>query len=195
MSAEGFATFLTRIRAGDDQAAADLVREYEPLIRREIRLRLTDRSVTRLHDDEDVCQSVLASFFVRASLGQYNLNDPSQLRQLLLSMARNKLAYAARSEYAQKRGGGRDTVEAVEELAVPHRGASPSRVVAGRELLEQVRRRLSDEERRVAELRSQGFDWAEVARQLGGTPDMRRMQLTRALDRVGAELGLESGDS
>ena len=37
-------------------------------------------------------------------------------------------------------------------------------------------------------------DWAEIARQLGGTPDGRRMQLTRALDRVSGELGLEDGD-
>src|SRR5262249_35862518 len=149
---EGFATFLARIRAGDKQAAADLVREYEPLIRREIRLRLTDPSVTRVHDDEDVCQSVLASFFVRASLGQYDLNDPGQLRQLLLSMARNKLAYAARRVYTQKRGGGRDAVDVDGGVEVARKEPTPSRVVADRELLEQVRQRLSHEERQVAEL-------------------------------------------
>src|SRR4051812_3091503 len=102
MSADGFADFLARVRAGDEQAASELVRQYEPLIRREIRLRLTDPTVTRVHDDEDVCQSVLASFFVRATLGQYDLNDPNQLRLLLLSMARNKLSHAARRQHAQK---------------------------------------------------------------------------------------------
>jgi RNA polymerase sigma-70 factor (ECF subfamily) len=191
MSAEDFPAFLARVRAGDEQAAAELVRQFAPLIRREVRLRLTDPTVTRVHDDEDVCQSVLASFFVRASLGQYDLNDPAQLRQLLLSMARNKLSHAARRQHTQKRGGGRD---AVADVDVACDQPTPSRVAADRDLLEQVRRRMGDEERRIADLRGHGFDWAEVARQLGGTPDGRRVQLARALDRVGEDLGLQSGD-
>jgi RNA polymerase sigma factor (sigma-70 family) len=191
MADEDFADFLARVRAGDEQAAADLVRRFDSVIRREVRLRLTDPSVYRLVDDEDICQSVLASFFMRASLGEYDLNDPAQLRQLLLSMARHKLSRASRRQHTQKRGAGRNTSEAVEDLSLAGGAATPSRVVAGRELLEQIRAGLTDEERRVAELRSQGHDWAEIARQLGGTPDGRRMQLTRALDRLSVELGLE----
>ena len=190
MANDDFAGFLSRVRAGDEGAAADLVRQYEAVIRREIRFRLTDPSVYRVVSDDDICQSVLASFFVRASLGQYDLHDPAQLRQLLLSMARNKLAYAARRHHAQKRGAGR-APESVDELPLPGNAATPSRIVAGRELLEQVRRLLSDEERRVADLRAQEHDWAEIARRLGGTADGRRMQLGRALDRVSRALGLE----
>jgi RNA polymerase sigma-70 factor (ECF subfamily) len=194
MPDEDFSAFLARVRAGDERAAADLVRRYEATIRREVRLRLTDPAVYRLQDDEDICQSVLASFFVRASLGQYDLQDPAQLRQLLVTMARHKLAQAARRQHAQKRGGGQTAPGPVEDFAVPGGGPSASRVMAGRELLDQVRRRLGDEERRVAELRGQGHEWAEIARQLGGTPDGRRVQLKRALDRVSRELGLEGGD-
>jgi RNA polymerase sigma-70 factor (ECF subfamily) len=189
MPDEDFAAFLARVRAGDDEAAAELVRRFEGAIRREIRLRLTAPSVTRVRDDEDVCQSVLASFFVRASLGEYELHDPAQLRQLLLGIARKKAALAARRQHAQKRGGGKAPAEADDRVAGGD--ATASRIVAGRDLLDQVRRRLGDEERRVADLRGQGHDWGEIARQLGGTPDGRRMQLTRALDRVGRELGLE----
>lgn len=193
MSEGDFAAFLTRVRAGDERAAADLVQRYESVIRREVRLRLTDPSLYRLLDDEDVCQSVLASFFVRASLGQYDLHDPAQLRQLLLTMARNKVAHAARRQHTQKRGG-QNAREAVDDLSLAGEGPSPSRVAAGRELLERVRQGLSEEERRLADLRGQGHDWAEIAQQLGGTADSRRMQLTRALDRVSGELGLEDGD-
>jgi hypothetical protein len=63
--------------------------------------------------------------------------------------------------------------------------------VAGRDLLEALRSRLTDEERTVADLRGAGQGWAEVAAALGGTADGRRMQLKRALDRVAPELGLE----
>jgi RNA polymerase sigma-70 factor (ECF subfamily) len=192
MADEDFLAFLERVRRGDEQAAAELVQHYGPLIRREIRLRLTAPAVYRLLDDEDVCQSVLASFFVRAALGQYDLHDPAQLRGLLLGMARNKLGHAARRQGAQKRGGGREAPEADDRLAAD--GATPSRIASGRELLAAVRARLGDQERQVADLRGQGHDWGEVARQLGGTPDGRRMQLARALDRVNRELGLEDDD-
>jgi RNA polymerase sigma-70 factor (ECF subfamily) len=194
MSDEAFTAFLARVRSGDEEAAAELVRRYEAVIRREVRFRLTDPTVYRLLDDEDICQSVLTSFFVRAQLGEYDLNDPAQLRQLLLSMARNKLAHAGRRQHTQKRGGGRNATETVEELGVAGRDPSASQVAAGRELLDQVRGKLNEEEQHVAELRGQGHDWAQIARQLGGTPDGRRMQLTRALDRVARELGLENAD-
>ncbi len=104
---EAFADYVQRLRAGEEKAATDLVQRYEPIIRREIRLRLSNPSVYRVLDDQDVCQSVLASFFVRASLGQYDLTDVAQLKQLLLGMARNKLAHAARRQLTRKRGAGR----------------------------------------------------------------------------------------
>src|SRR5262247_599815 len=95
---ETFAEFVRRIRAGDGQAAAEMVRRYEPLIRREVRLRTEDRRLARVFDSMDVCQSVLASFFVRTAAGQYDLDRPEQLLQLLVTMARNKLVSAARRQ-------------------------------------------------------------------------------------------------
>ena len=50
MAEPPFADFLRRIRAGDEQAAAELVRQYEPLIRREVRLQIDDRRLCRLFD-------------------------------------------------------------------------------------------------------------------------------------------------
>src|SRR5262249_40448482 len=65
-----------------------------------------------------------------------------------------------------------------------------SRIFAGRELLGEVLRRLGDEERQMFDRRSDGRAWDEIAAELGGTPDGRRVQLARALDRVDRELGL-----
>src|SRR6516225_9099452 len=104
MSAQNdFLGLMAGVRAGDEGAAAELVRRYEPLIRREVRLRLEDRRLARVFDSMDVCQSVLASFFVRAAAGQYDLNEPGQLVRLLVTMARNKLVSAARQQYRQRR--------------------------------------------------------------------------------------------
>jgi RNA polymerase sigma-70 factor (ECF subfamily) len=60
-----FRVFIHRIRTGDEQAALTLVQEYEPFIRRDVRLHLQDQRLCRLFDSMDVCQSVLASFFLR----------------------------------------------------------------------------------------------------------------------------------
>jgi RNA polymerase sigma-70 factor (ECF subfamily) len=185
-----FSEFLKRVRKGDAAAAEDLVRRYEPMIRREVRLKLHDPSLNRVFDSVDVCQSVLASFFVRAAAGQYDLEHPMQLVALLSRMARNKLVKAARHNQAQRRGG-RQKAVSVDEMEPAGNSATPSRVVAARDLLDQVRRHLSDEEQNLANLRGQGEEWAAIAERLGGTANGRRMQLNRALDRVVRELGLE----
>src|SRR3954447_13653258 len=95
---------LTRgVGAGDEDAATELVRTYEPAVRRAVRLRLGDTRLARAFDSQDVCQSVLASFFVRASLGQYDLDRPEQLLRLLAAMARNKLTDQVNHQRAARR--------------------------------------------------------------------------------------------
>ncbi len=64
-------------------------------------------------------------------------------------------------------------------------------MVAQRELLHEVQRRLSVEERQLVSLRVEGHAWPAIAERLGGTPEARRMQLTRALDRVEQQLGID----
>src|SRR5262245_30824868 len=98
-----FTEFIQRIRAGDAEAAEELVRRYEPAIRLEVQFRLRDTPLARSLDSMAICQSVLASFFVRTAAGQYDLERPEQLRALLVSMARTKLAFQARRGRAQRR--------------------------------------------------------------------------------------------
>src|SRR3954452_1670397 len=98
-----YADFLGRIRAGDEQAAAELVRRYESAVRIEIRMRLADSRLRRGLDTMDICQSVLGRFFLRVAAGQYDLERPEQLVRLLAAIARNKVAYQARRQQAQRR--------------------------------------------------------------------------------------------
>jgi RNA polymerase sigma-70 factor (ECF subfamily) len=186
-----FTDLIRRIRAGDGQAAADLVRQYEPAVRLEARLRLRDGRLRRALDSMDICQSVLASFFVRAAAGQYELDRPGQVLNLLAAIARNKIAFHARKEKAQRRDRRRVEAAAVDDLEVADAAASPSQVVAGQELLGEFRRRLTEVERRLADLRAQGRGWADIAAEVGGRPEARRMQLARAVERVSRELGLD----
>jgi RNA polymerase sigma factor (sigma-70 family) len=189
--AELFAHFLRRIRAGDEKAAEELVHRYEPVIRREVRMRLTDPSLYRLFDSMDICQSVLQSFFVRAAAGQYELNEPADLLKLLVTMARNKVATQARRVKSRPQDNRRGNVDHARELANALNGPDPVQIIAGRDLLQEVMRRLPAEERKLAELRGQRLSWPEIAARLGGSAEARRKQLTRALDRVARQLGLD----
>jgi RNA polymerase sigma-70 factor (ECF subfamily) len=184
-----FRDLMARLRAGDQRAAEELFRLYQPQVRLEVRLRLRDPRLRRLVDESDVCQSVLLSFFVRAGLGAYDVTNPQQLLRLLAGMTRNKVAAQARRHATLRRDFRRS--EGLEGTEAAARDASPSEVIAGEDLLRQVFARLSEEEQRIADLRAEGQGWAEVAQHIGGSPDARRMQMQRAANRLVRELGLD----
>jgi RNA polymerase sigma-70 factor (ECF subfamily) len=186
-----FADFVQRIRAGEAAAAAELVQQYEPAIRLEVRMRLRDPALRRRFDSMDVCQSVLASFFVRAAAGQYDLDRPEHLRRLLVAIAMNKLGEQIRRHRAQRRDSRKAVPLDAGDCTLAAGDPTPSEVAVGHELLDRVRQRLSPEEQQLTEMRQQGHAWAAIAQTMGGTLDGRRMQLERALTRVARELGLE----
>jgi RNA polymerase sigma-70 factor (ECF subfamily) len=182
-----FASLVRRVRAGEQEAAAELVSRFEPTIRRVVRLRLADSRLRRHLDSMDICQSVLASFFVRAALGQYPLRSPDELLKLLAVMARNKVIDQARKPHLERSPGAQPGH--VDELVAPE--ASPSRQVAARDLLEQCRARLTEDERQLADRRALGREWADIAAELGGNPEALRKKLARALDRVARDINLD----
>ncbi len=179
-----FVEFLRRIRTGDEAAARELVRRFEPLIRREVRMRIGDDRLNRAFDSVDVSQSVLACFFSQAAAGEYELYQPEQLARLLLTMARNRLISRVRIERRLVRDVRRLTgAPSVLEQVTDGR-PSPSQLVSRREELELLKASLTDEERQIFDLRVGGLSWQEVATRLGGSGPARRMQLSRGLERV-----------
>jgi hypothetical protein len=141
----------------------------------------------------DISQSVLLSFFVRTAAGQYELEEPEQLLKLLVTMARNKLASAARHEHQKCRDRRRTTTSGAAGPLAHYLDplSAPDEQIAARELLVRLRQALSDDERRLADLRSQGVAWTDIATQLGGTAQARRIQLARAIDRVARQFDLD----
>src|SRR5205807_9456915 len=140
-----FSGFLRRIRAGDPEAAAELVRLYEPIIRREARLRLTDPVLRGLFDSSDFSQSVLRSFFVRAARWQYDLRRPQDLRNLLVRMARNKVAGQARRLRRRPADARREGTAPLEGLSLLSDAPGPERQAEARDLLHTVLRELPEE--------------------------------------------------
>jgi RNA polymerase sigma-70 factor (ECF subfamily) len=192
---ETFLELLQRVRKGDQSAATELVHQFEPELRRVVRVRLNDPRLRRVIDSVDVCQSVLANFFLRVRVGEFDLRHPEELLHLLIVMARNKLRDKARRQQAGRRDQRRVAAprdDLLDGLTAPVPG--PVHVVEQRDLLAEVRRLLTDEERFLADQRAQGREWSEIAAGLGVGPDGLRKKLSRALDRVLAHLGLEEID-
>jgi RNA polymerase sigma-70 factor (ECF subfamily) len=182
---DSFHVLLRGVRAGDQQAAAELVRQYEGEIRRAVRLRLDPR-LGRALDSMDICQSVLGNFFVRAAAGQFDLEEPAQLLRLLVKMARNRLL-----DHAHKPANRPVAADSAVLAGAVGREETPSQVACYEELLHKIRERLTAEERDLAEQRAQGRPWAEIAAERQDSPERLRKLLERAVDRVTREVGLE----
>jgi RNA polymerase sigma-70 factor (ECF subfamily) len=178
---------MARVRAGDPQAALQLVRDYEWAIRLQVRVRLTQPDLRRLLDSMDVVQLVWASFFPRAAAGQYEVDDPKKLLNLLITLAHNKLVDEARGLRRKRRGegqvaGGLPAAEPVD----PRPG--PEQEVNERDLALAFRERLSPRVQGLWDQRLLGRSWAEIAAELGTDPDVLRIHFNRALERVARQL-------
>jgi DNA-directed RNA polymerase specialized sigma24 family protein len=191
LDTSSFNSFMLRIRAGDEGAARELVRQFEGVIRREVRLRLDDRRMLRVFDSMDISQSVLTSFFARAGSGQFELETPEQLVKLLIGMTRNKLAFQVRRQRARRRDSRLNASTRVDDMHVVSKTPGPSQLAADHDLIDTVRFRLDEEERLIVDLRVQGWEWSEIAGRMGGSAQARRMQLTRAVHQVTKSLNLD----
>jgi len=177
-AAESFRELLRRVREGDQAAAAELVQQYEPEIRRAVRMRLTNPRLRRIYDSFDISQSVLANFWVRYIESDFDLTHPDQLVRLLVTMIRNKIANREqRTDLAESAESG--VLE-----ALVGREDSPSQVVARAELFLAIQGQLTAEERRIGELRAGGLEWGQIAAEVGGTADGVRKKLGKAFDRI-----------
>ncbi|MCA9062908.1 MAG: sigma-70 family RNA polymerase sigma factor [Planctomycetaceae bacterium] len=186
LSQSEFDEMIARIRQGDQEAAAGLVRAYEPQIRREVRLRLSNPHLRQMLDSMDICQSVFGRFFVKASLGELDLDRPAQLLRLLCQMARNRIIDHHRRQTVRHPAGAPEPL--LQEIALE--SESPSQIIQRRELMARMSELLTDREKQVAAMRRDGLGWEAIAAQVGGTAEAVRKLLSRAVERVTAHLEL-----
>ncbi|MFI4875604.1 MAG: RNA polymerase sigma factor [Blastopirellula sp. JB062] len=184
------AELIGQIRQGNPAAAEQLFRCYEPEIRAEIRYRLRSAAVRRVVDSQDICQSVMISFFLRVGAGQYEIAEPQDLLRLLLKIARNKTHDAYRAQMAEKRDIRRirplgDADSPDERPRLDQQAIDAAQLA---ELLEELEQQLSTQEFEIASLRRQGFEWEEIGQKLGESPEALRKRFHRAIERIGRNL-------
>lgn len=175
-------------RRGDAAAERELFDRYAARLVGLARARLSRRLAARV-DPEDVAQSALRSFFLRARDGDVVLRESGDLWRLLARITVRKVCRAARRHTAGCRSVAREG-ELGEALA---RGPSPADAAA---LLDEVAGALAPlgpVGRRIAEMRLAGHDVDEIAAEVGRSARTVR----RALAALGEELErrLITGDS
>jgi DNA-directed RNA polymerase specialized sigma24 family protein len=190
MPEPNFADLLDRARAGDAEATAELVGRFEPRVRASVRRPLDGLNLRRVLDSGDISQAVLGQFFARLADGAFDLADEDRVAALLVAMARNRVRDQARREHAARRGGG--AMVPADHLFSGLAGAdpTPSRVVSGREVVEELFARLPADVRLLAEGRAAGRGWADLAAEYGSTPQALRKKMARAVERLADDLGL-----
>jgi RNA polymerase sigma factor (sigma-70 family) len=161
--------FLARIRAGDEEAARELLTRYEAQVRLVVRRQLP-RLLRSRFDSLDFLQSIWGSFFRRMRSGASEFEDPQYLVAFLARAARNKVIDEYRRAVSQKHdihreeplwGKGSRPRELAEDID------SPSEVAQAREAFRQLSERLPEDRRIILELKAQGLSSAEIGERVG----------------------------
>jgi DNA-directed RNA polymerase specialized sigma24 family protein len=122
-------------------------------------------------------------------LGRYELHSADDLCKLLAVMARNQVISLSRRADVRLRQEWQPPDGDGDESPSPEEG--PGRRAEARALFEQVCRRLTEEERWLAEQRLQGRPWADIAAERCASAEALRKKHDRALERVAQEFGLD----
>jgi RNA polymerase sigma factor (sigma-70 family) len=185
------AQFLERIRAGDEDAARELLRRYEAEVRLVVRRQLP-RLLRSRFDSLDFLQSVWGDFFQKVRSGPAQFEDSRHLVGFLARAAKNKVIDQYRRAGSQKQDMHREEPIWAEggrprDLEAP--GDTPSEVAEAREALDRLMVLLPDDRRSILELKAQGLSSREIGERLG----VSERTVQRVLEDLRKRAGLESG--
>ncbi len=187
-----FEDLVGRVRAGDQDAADELTRMFEPFILRYVRFAMRKRSnypvIHARFGSSDVCQSVLASLFVGLREGRFELKRPDQVERLLRVMSRFKIGAESRKLSVVLR----EVIQRESALDQADSGPGPEKTVDDKDLVEAVVNHFTDVELGILQRRLDGETWPAIAEQVGESAEALRRRLARAIDRVKNTPGLRS---
>jgi RNA polymerase sigma-70 factor (ECF subfamily) len=170
-------------RAGDEDAARQIVERYVDRLVALVRQRLSRRLARRV-DPEDVMQSVFRTFFDRAKAGEFRLDAPDDLCKLLTRITIHKTLRQVVFHQAAKRDLKRETAEGEDGprvlLELLDREPTPEEANVFVDQLEDFLGQLRAQDRQILELRLQGHKNAEIAARMG----VSERKIRRLMERV-----------
>jgi RNA polymerase sigma-70 factor, ECF subfamily len=158
-------------RAGDQNAAQQVFDRYAARLLALARKRISQRIASRV-DAEDVVQSVFRTFFHRAKEGRFEFEDQDDLFKLLVRITVHKTLRQVEYHKAGKRDASMETPQGDDASSerMQHflsREPSPDTEAAFLDQLEHFLCQLKPQERRILEMRLQGYSNDEITAELG----------------------------
>jgi RNA polymerase sigma-70 factor (ECF subfamily) len=153
-------------RAGDGEAARQLFQCYVDRLVAVARRRLGAPLQSRV-DPEDIVQSVFRTFFGRLKAGKFQLEEQDDLCKLLVRITVHKTLRQVAYQKAAKRDPGHEEPGRDRLLELMAREPDPEEAAAFMDQLQAFLAAQPAQDRRVIELRLQGYGTTEIAQQLG----------------------------
>jgi RNA polymerase sigma-70 factor (ECF subfamily) len=159
-------SLLRRFQGGQPDASTELYVRYAERLHALVASQ-SSPDLARRVDAEDIVQSVFRTFFRRAAHGDYAVPEGEELWKLLLVIALNKVRAAGAYHRAAKRDV-RQTVagEPYERALESERGSDEGALTLLRMVVEDLLDGMPAANRRMIELRIEGHDVDEIARQV-----------------------------
>jgi RNA polymerase sigma-70 factor (ECF subfamily) len=192
---DSFTNIMTRLRGGDEDAAAEVFHRFAGRLVGLARRHLGARLLRKL-DPEDVLDSVYRSFFRRNGDQEFTIDGWDGLWALLTVLTVRKCGRWREYFYSAARDVRREEAPAAGDGATglgPELLAgepSPAEGVVLADLVESLLRGLKEADREIVALRLQGHSPGEIATQLCRPP----RTVFRVLDRVKKRLRLLCGE-
>jgi RNA polymerase sigma-70 factor (ECF subfamily) len=178
-AAQEFAALVARARQGDEDALAQLVRQYEPDVRIAVRVHL-GQALRPYLDSIDLVQSVHGSLIRGLRQGKFELSSPEALVGLAVTLVRRKIARHWRKVKCEAGGG--DKHQLLLSLCNPD--ADPARTAQVNDKVRHLLSSLEEVDQRLLELRLEGCSTAEAARRLQLDAGFLRVRLNRLRKRL-----------
>lgn len=187
--ADSFDGIVARLRAGDEDAAAEVYRRFTGRL---IRLAYgwLDSRMRQKMDPEDVTQSVFRTFFLRQAKGQFDLQDWDSLWRLLVRITFRKCGRRIAAFHTDHRDVRLEVRSLVSDeqsrraLQVMARDPAPLEVAACTETLEHLMDGLDEKQQQVVVLRLQGYTIAEISQLIGRTKRTVHRALREVRDKL-----------
>jgi RNA polymerase sigma factor (sigma-70 family) len=158
---------MDRVKAGDEEAASQLVSDYGNHVMAAVRFRLGRRIRIRV-DSHDIAQAIWKSFFELAA--NQSIDSPKQLVAILAAMSINKLNDAYRRHIVAKpRAMSREHRQPLKlnDRRLPNDNDTPSLFAIARERFRQIFSERTPREQEIIRRRIAGETFEDIGTSLG----------------------------
>ena len=183
---EQFSELLAKARLGDAAAQESICQRYERQVRVVARVLLGPQLRAQL-DSTDLMQSVHHSMLLGIKDQRFDIASPEKLVALACTLARRKVARKWRLHRRQVRlgnitGDSSYIASTLSAIANPHSG--PAEIAEFNDQLAKLCESLNEVERKMLEMRLDGYTTGEVAESLDIHPVAIRVRWTRLRQRL-----------